>query len=158
MRPEQVSSVSYLWSWCGVTLSCDRPSWGLPIHPSDHGPSDALVCGTSSRGLWHCWFCQTQHFSEKLLIEVKCFCNLPGHQQKAFLFICHCWQKINKMLSVGIKCDAIPVLLSREGNPLPLVPCPCVRNVACVELDLFSFFPILCSFGTNFIFHSTFLK
>lgn len=32
-----------------------------------------------SQGPWYCWLCQAQHFSEKLLIEVKCSCNLPGH-------------------------------------------------------------------------------
>lgn len=60
------------------------------------------------------------------------------------------------MLNVGIKHDALPALVSGvTPHPLPHVPHPHVRKIVCVSFDLFSSFPILSSFGPNFIFHST---
>lgn len=97
-----------------------------------------------------------QHFFETLMIQVKHFCSLHDPQEKAFLFICHHLQKRNKMLNVGIKHDALPAFVSRvTPHPLPHVPHPRVRKIACFRFDLFSSFPIVSSFGPNFIFHST---
>lgn len=64
---------------------------------------------------------------------MKHFCNLHGHQEKAFLFICHCWQKINKMLNIGIKHDALPALMSGV-TPWPPPSCAtslCQKNSMC---------------------------
>lgn len=147
-----------------VAPSRDGPSQWFPIHPSDphrccliHVVSDALAHGTyvMEPSALLIWYRQT-HFSEMLIIQVKCFCNLLGHQEKAFLFICHHWQKINKTLSVGIKHDAVPALVSRvTPHPLPHMPRPHVRKIARVRFDLFCSLPILSSFGPNFTFHST---
>lgn len=59
------------------------------------------------------------------------------------------------MLDVGIKHDAIPALVSRIT---PSIMCHILVSGKQHELDLFSSFPILCSFGPNFLLHSTFLK
>lgn len=135
-----------------ITPFRDRPSRGFPIDPSD--PHKHCLMHVVQATLWSTappswspWPCssgtnQTQRFSETLIIQVKCFCNLHEHQEKAFLFICHCWQKINKMLNVRIKHDALPALVSGvTPHPLPHVPHPHVRKIVCVSFDLFSPFP-----------------
>lgn len=60
-----------------------------------------------------------------------------------------------EMLGVGIKHDAIPAVVSRIT---PSLKCHILGSEKQHELDLFSPFPLLCSFGPDFILHSTFLE
>jgi len=56
---------------------------------------------------------------------------------------------------VGIKRGALPTLVSGvTPRLLPHMPHLSVRKTARVRFDLFSSFPILSSFGLNFVFHN----